>query len=164
MYAARKSTSIALLVAASSAMTCAFASDVTGEVKAFIVNTDAAGKEKMVEASTTDPGDTMEFRIVFTNNGETSVGGVQVVDPIPENTFFVPDSPLASVDATFEVSIDGGETFELEPVMRIETQSDGTQKEVVIPPRQYTHVRWLPDEALASNGGSQSFSYRVVVE
>jgi len=100
----------------------------------------------------------------LSNNGEESVRGVQVVDPIPQNTRFVVDSHQADVSSSFEVSIDGGESFELEPVTRIETQDDGSQKEVVIPPSQYTHVRWLAKEELTSNGGQHSFAYRVTVD
>ena len=137
---------------------------VTGEIKVFVVSTDDSGQEIVTEADETEPGQVMEFRIVFTNNGEESVRGVQVVDPIPLNTRFVSDSHQADVPASFEVSIDGGESFELEPVTRIETQADGSQKEVVIPPSQYTHVRWLAQEELTSNGGQHSFAYRVTVD
>ena len=137
---------------------------VTGEIKVFVVSTDDSGQEIVTEADETEPGQVMEFRIVFTNNGEESVRGVQVVDPIPLNTRFVSDSHQADVPASFEVSIDGGESFELEPVTRIETQADGSQKEVVIPPSQYTHVRWLAKEELTSNGGQHSFAYRVTVD
>lgn len=137
---------------------------VTGEIQAFIVSLDDDGKEIIEEAIETEPGHTMEFRIVFTNNGSDGVRGVQVVDPIPQNTRFVPDSHQSDVAAAFEVSIDGGESFELEPVVRIETQPDGSQKEVVVPPEQYTHVRWLAKEELSSNGGQHKFIYRVTVD
>jgi len=137
---------------------------VTGEIKVFVVSTDDSGQEIVTEASETEPGQVMEFRIVFTNNGDESVRGVQVVDPIPLNTRYISDSHQADVPASFEVSIDGGESFELEPVTRIETQADGSQKEVTIPPSQYTHVRWLAQEELTSNGGQHSFAYRVTVD
>lgn len=136
---------------------------VSGEIQAFIVSMNDAGEEVIQEAKEVEPGHIMEFRIVFTNNGEDDVRGVQVVDPIPQNTRFVPDSHKSDVAASFEVSIDGGESFELEPVVRIETQADGSQKEVVVPPEQYTHVRWLAEPELTSNGGQHQFAYRVTV-
>jgi len=131
---------------------------------AFIVTKDSDGKEEVVPAKETVPGQVMEFRIVFTNNGDDSVSGIKVVDPIPENTRFIGDSHLADVEALFEVSIDGGESFESEPVKRVETQADGSQIEVVVPPEQYTHVRWVASEELTSKGGKHSYSYRVSVE
>jgi len=68
------------------------------------------------------------------------------------------------VAATFEVSIDGGHSFEQEPVTRIETQLDGSQKEVVIPSSQYTHIRWAVADALDGKGGEQKYAYRVVID
>ncbi len=140
------------------------ASPVSGEIKAYLVTVDKNGKEKVTKTDQVEPGQVMEFELVFTNNGETNVSGIQVVDPIPENTLFIGESHSSDVQANFEVSIDGGQTFESEPVIRIETQADGSQKEVVIPPEQYTHVRWLAEDALASKGGKQRFTYRVSVK
>ena len=136
---------------------------VTGDIKAFIV-THEDGEERVVEARETAPGQVMEFRIVFTNNGEESVSGIRVVDPIPESTTFVADSHSSDVSAEFEVSIDGGESFEPEPVVRIETREDGTQSRVVVPPSDYTHVRWLAKEELGAEGGQHRFAYRVSVD
>lgn len=137
---------------------------VTGEIQAYIVTKDGDGQEKIEPAVETEPGQVMEFRIVFTNNGDSSVSGIKVVDPIPLNTRFIGDSHNADIEAEFEVSIDGGESFEPVPVKRFETQADGIQKEVIVPPEQYTHVRWVAAEELASAGGQHSFSYRVSVE
>lgn len=137
---------------------------VTGEIQAFIVTKDSDGSEKIMPAEETVPGQVMEFRIVFTNNGDSNVSGIKVVDPIPQNTRFIGDSHSADVNALFEVSIDGGDSFEAEPVKRFETQADGSQIEVIVPPEQYTHVRWVASEELASQGGKHSYSYRVSVE
>lgn len=138
--------------------------NVTGQIQAFVVSLSEAGEETIVETSETEPGQTMEFRIVFTNHGDEDVMGVRVVDPIPQNTRFVSDSARTEVDSAFEVSIDGGQSFEAEPVIRVRENADGELEEVVVPPEQYTHVRWLADEALESNGGKQVFAYRVTVD
>lgn len=136
---------------------------VTGEVQAFIVSQDDDGAEKVSVANEAAPGEVMEFQITFTNEGDENVTGIQVIDPIPENTRFISDSHSSDVKASFEVSIDGGESYESEPVRRVETQEDGTQVEVVIPTDQYTHIRWLAGEALESDGGQHRFSYRVSI-
>mgnify|MGYP000309150770 CR=1 FL=1 len=135
---------------------------VTGDIQAYVVTVED-GEERVVEARRTAPGEIMEFRIVFTNHGEESVSGVRVIDPIPESTTYVADSHSSDVRASFEVSIDGGESFEPEPVVRIETQLDGSQRKLVVPPSEYTHVRWLADEALGAEGGQHRFAYRVSV-
>lgn len=137
---------------------------VSGQIQAFIVSVGSDGTENITEAKVTEPGQIMEFQIVFTNNGASDVSGIQVVDPIPENTLYIGDSHRADVTAAFQVSIDGGTTFEPEPVIRIETLSDGTSKEVVVSPDKYTHVRWLAEDELDSNGGQHKFAYRVAVK
>lgn len=137
---------------------------VSGDIKAFIVTQDKDGTEKIRTAQEAAPGEVMEFQITFTNEGEESVTGIKVVDSIPENTLFISDSQGSDVSANFEVSIDGGQSYESEPVRRVETQADGTQVEVIIPADQYTHVRWVANDALASDGGQHRFSYRVSIK
>ncbi len=136
---------------------------VSGQIQAFIVTMEE-GKEKKILSSETAPGQIMEFQIVFTNSGDSNVRGIKVVDPIPANTLFIGNSNTADVSADFEVSIDGGGTFELEPVVRTKTLADGSVEEVVIPPEQYTHVRWVAEEELQPQGGQHRYSYRVEVK
>jgi len=151
---------VALLTVAS----FAFAKgNVTGDIQAFLVTVDEDGKETMALVKETEPGQVMEFQIVFTNEGDSDVTGIKVVDPVPEFTTFIGSSHGADVSADFEVSIDGGATFEREPVVRVQTLSDGSTSEVVIPASEYTHVRWVALEALAS-GAKHSFHYRVTVQ
>ena len=157
----------AVLVLAASLSVAGFAwakGPVSGEIQAFIVSVGDDGAERVAPAREAAPGQTMEFRIVFTNNGEESVSGVRVVDPIPESTTYISESHSSDVRADFEVSIDDGESFEKEPVVRIETRADGSQHKVVIPPSEYTHVRWVAREALGPEGGRHSFAYRVSVD
>ena len=136
---------------------------VTGEIQAYLVTVASDGEEEIVETQEAEPGNTMEFQIVFTNNGDEDVSGIEVVDPIPENTRFIADSSSSDVDADFEVSVDGGESFETAPVVRIETQEDGSQKKVIVPESEYTHVRWSANDSLAGEGGQHRFAYRVTV-
>jgi len=154
-----------VLIAGLAVASFAFAkAKVTGDIQAYLISVNDEGKETLSLVEETEPGQVMEFQIVFTNEGDADVTGIQVVDPVPEFTTFIGSSHGADVAADFEVSIDGGTTFETEPVVRIETLTDGSTKEVIIPPTEYTHVRWIAKEALSSNGGSHKFHYRVTVQ
>ncbi|MBX2879508.1 MAG: hypothetical protein KTR32_06210 [Granulosicoccus sp.] len=137
---------------------------VEGTIQAYVVVQDENGKEIIQETSSAVPGQVMEYRLRFANKGESDVRGLKIVDPIPVQTIFIPDSNSTSVTSVFEVSIDGGKTFESIPVKRIETKADGTQQEVVVPPEQYTHLRWNAADTLNSNGGTQEYAYRVRVK
>ena len=134
-----------------------------GNIEAFLINNDGSGSESIEVASQAEPGDVIEYRLVFTNSGEADVFGLNVVNPIPDNTSFIEQSAMTAIPSTFMVSIDGGETFESTPVTRIETQADGSQKEVVVPPSLYTHVQWKAEEALPSSGGMHTYAYRVQI-
>jgi len=140
------------------------APDVAGRLQAFNVSFDDAGTERVEPATATEPGATMEYRLTFTNAGDTPVNGLEIVDPIPENTTFVTDSASSQASAIFEVSIDGGRSFEAEPVRRVETRPDGSQQDVIIPPSRYTHLRWSVVETLDADGGTQQYAYRVLVD
>lgn len=137
---------------------------VEGRIEAYLVSMDSQGNEVMQATAAAKPGELMEYRLTFVNSGESAVSGLNIVDPIPANTTFVSDSANSNAVALFEVSIDGGRTFESEPVVRIETQADGSQKEVVISSDQYTHVRWAVEEQLAAEGGTHEYGYRVIVD
>jgi len=136
---------------------------VVGSVEAYIVSKDDKGNEVVERATQAAPGDVMEYRLIFTNNSDSPVKGLKVTDPVPVHTSFVAQSAHTEAEASFMVSIDGGITFEKTPVTRIETQSDGTQKKVIIPPEQYTHLRWDVKDVLDSDGESQVYAYRVIV-
>ena len=86
-----------------------------------------------------------------------------MVGPVPEGTSYVSDTANADVSASLLVSIDGGKTFETEPVIRLETKSSGEVVEKVIPPEQYTHLKWQAENAINADGGTQFYSYRVRV-
>jgi hypothetical protein len=61
------------------------------------------------------------------------------------------------------VSIDGGKTFEGEPVKRMVENEQGKKVEKIIPPSEYTHVRWVLQQPLSA-GETKSFSYRSLVD
>lgn len=136
---------------------------VEGSIEAFLIKTDLDGKEVLETATQAAPGQIMEYRLTFTNHGETAVRGLKVVDPIPTHTTFIGASNFTDAAAVFEVSIDGGKTFETEPVVRYEKQPDGELKQIIIPPERYTHLRWNVEDVLGASGARQQYSYRVLV-
>jgi hypothetical protein len=72
------------------------------------------------------------------------------------------NTATTGVSAMRLVSINGGKTFEKEPVERQQKMADGRVKTVVIPASKYTHIRWKAGDALQSKG-EQQYTYRVQV-
>ena len=96
--------------------------------------------------------------ISYKNTGSAALNDLVVTGPIPSATQYQANTAIAPVDAAFEVSVDGGKTYESEPVTRTVKG-----KKVIIPASQYTHVRWIPNVSLAANS-EQVYSYRVQVK
>jgi len=137
-------------------------SPLSSELKAFVVQTTDSGKEKLSSLTEAEPGQTIQYQLTYKNKGKGALKGLTVTGPIPANTHFLGKSMNTKVKSDRLVSIDGGKTYEKEPVKRMKVMADGTKKMVVIPATKYTHVRWKTKSALQS-GGKQVFNYRVKV-
>ena len=87
------------------------------------------------------PGDTLLYRLTFTNVQRDSVHNVQFNDPLPQGLLYVPGSARADRnDVTIEFSIDGGKTYSAQPM--IEEKVNGVVVRKPAPESKYTHVRW----------------------
>lgn len=132
-------------------------------MNAYAITADAQGNEVATQTKEVDPKQTVEFRAIYKNNSADPLSGVIVTGPIPKTTEYQAGTNQAPVAANFEVSIDGGKTFEGEPVKRMVKDETGQEVEAVIPPAQYTHVRWMPTDGIPGNA-EQVYSYRVKVK
>jgi len=87
------------------------------------------------------PGDTLLYRLTFTNVQRDSVHNVQFNDPLPQGLRYVPGSARADRDdVTIEFSIDGGKSYSAQPM--IDEKVDGKVVRKPAPTSKYTHVRW----------------------
>lgn len=132
-------------------------------MSAYTITNDANGQEVATETTEVDRKQTVEFRAAYQNNSASPLSGVTVVGPIPQKTEYLADTAFAPVPAMFEVSINGGKTFEKEPVKRMVQDANGNTVETIVPPSRYTHVRWMPTKGIPGNS-EQIYSYRVKVK
>lgn len=147
------------------AMLASFAAqaEVASKLEAYVVYQVADGQERFKRADSAEPGEIIEYRISYENNGDKSVRDLAATGMIPFNTEYVGESDATKVRSDFRVSIDGGVTWDAEPVVRVRTLPDGSSEEVIIPPSEYTHVRWYAKERLGAKE-IQEFSYRIRVQ
>ena len=139
-------------------------SPLEASMQAFVVESDSEAREKLKAATEVEPDQVVEYQLTYTNTGKSDISGLTVVGPVPDGTSYLPATAATDVSASFLVSIDGGETFEREPVIRTVTQSNGEVVEVVVPAEQYTHVQWKAESPIGSSGGKQFYRYRVRVK
>ena len=134
----------------------------SSHMQASVITVDAKGKESMREMREVAPGQTIQYKLTYSNNSDNAFKGLVVTGPVPTNTHYLANTALTKVSSDRLVSIDGGKTFEKEPVKRQQKMADGTVKTVVISADKYTHIRWKANDALVSKG-QQQYTYRVKV-
>ena len=108
------------------------------------------------------PGEILDWQIVSSNDGNGPARDYKAVGHIPVGTVLVSGSAAGEAGSTVTYSIDGGQTFQTQPIIE-EKQADGTVKRVPAPVSMYTEVRYEWSDALAA-GGKLSASYKVRVK
>ncbi len=131
-------------------------------MQAYVISTDKAGKDVAKPATEVEPGQVVEYRLTYKNVSDQALKGIAVTGPIPNATDYMAETAGTKAESDFVVSIDGGKTFEAEPVKRIVTDENGKQVEKIIPPSEYSHVRWNLKQPLSA-GETETFVYRSVV-
>lgn len=105
-------------------------------------------------------GDVLLYTVTYHNSGKSVARNVEVVDPIPANTVYVPGSATGKTTKIL-FSINGGATY-LEPPVTYRSR-DNAGKEVVqpAPPEMYTHIKWIVPSLGANASGTASFKVKV---
>jgi len=105
------------------------------------------------------PGEELIVRVSYTNQGSEPAENLVIVNPVPDEMFYVAGSASGeSVTAAF--SIDGGKSFNV-PEKLLVTDEEGKLNEA--PPKAYTHVRFSRSRAL-NPGETGEVSFRAVLE
>lgn len=144
---------IPLLLATSAAA----AGDVAVVLAAARVVVGEHGSEQLVTTEAVRPGDIVEYRATYTNQGDDSVRGLTATLPIPVDTNYL---GLTATPENVEASTDGV-TFARIPLMRKVKGADGKDRFEPVPATEYRVLRWQIGE-LAANA-SRSVAARVVV-
>ena len=121
------------------------------------------GLEQREPADQVEPGDVIEYHLLYSNVSDRELSGLAVIGPIPENTTYVADSNSASVNAAFTVDAGYEEGFQEEPYVRTVIDENGNAQNVVVPPEEYTQLRWEPVGSIAPEE-TQTYVYRVKVD
>ncbi len=114
------------------------------------------------KVSAVNPGEILSWTITSQNEGDATARDYKTVGQISRGTVFVAGSAQTEQTAEVTYSIDGGKTFQSQPVIE-EKQPDGTVKRVAAPVSLYTQVRYEWADGLAA-GGKQTASYKVRVK
>jgi uncharacterized repeat protein (TIGR01451 family) len=120
--------------------------------------TKAQGKEVLVPAEQAKPGELIEYRALYRNDGAGEAKGLMATLPIPRGTQYVAGSALPR---GVQASLDG-HTFAAVPLKRTVKTPDGRTVVQDVPVAEYRALRW-PLGALPSRD-KRTVSARVRVE
>ena len=132
---------VMLCIVALSSM--AMAADGDGSVRIALtaqrIVSDRNGKDMFIEAREARPGDVVEYRAVYRNQGKQAVHNVLAILPVPANSMsYVPAS--ASPHQVW-ASLDGKQ-FAVVPLMRVTLLPDGKREPRPVPVSEYRFLRW----------------------
>ncbi|MCK4539225.1 MAG: DUF11 domain-containing protein, partial [Candidatus Krumholzibacteria bacterium] len=137
------SASIFLVIMAAGA-TSAFAEGpvLSGEMVAHRIVMDEDNREIAVSAEQVYPQDMVEYTLRYSNTGDSSASGVDLVGPVPSGTAYL-EKTASDIEGMRTVfSIDEGETYHQAPVMYEVIRKDGTVEMKTATPGMITHIKW----------------------
>jgi len=138
---------LALLALAFAAPAAHADGDVKVSMTAHRVTTNDRGAERLVAAEQVKPGETIEYRARYRNEGDAAVHQLVASMPIPAGMEFVPGTASPTVVLA---SLDG-KTFAPVPLKRQVKNAKGQPVEELVPYREYRALRWTIGD-LASKG------------
>jgi uncharacterized repeat protein (TIGR01451 family) len=107
-------------------------------LEAHKVTTDARGKVSIAAADQAKPGEVIEYRVRYTNQGAAGVKQLAATLPIPAGVEYLPTSARPAVVLA---SLDG-KSFAPVPLQRTVKLADGREVKREIPASEYRWLRW----------------------
>jgi uncharacterized repeat protein (TIGR01451 family) len=129
------------------------------QLQQFKVAKDEKGATKFDEATAVLPGDVIEYRATYANQGATALPVVATL-PIPEGLEYVKDSAKAKNNILHTVAQKDAQ-FSSEPLVQKVSTASGSTLSQPIPYASYRYVRW--DLGRLSPGNSIEVSVRAKV-
>ncbi len=130
---------------------------VTSKVQKIVVVNKAGKKSyKFIPASKVLPGEIVQYNTFFENISNKPAGNINIVNPIPKHTVYLPHSAQGkNTQPVF--SVDGGKYYGKAGTLKVRG-SDG--KLYPAKPSDYTHIRWHYQGNLAPKE-KQAVAFRV---
>jgi uncharacterized repeat protein (TIGR01451 family) len=107
------------------------------------------------------PGDTLEYIIEYTNNGDEAASGVSFMSEIPDRTELILESVWGD-NCNYHFSVDDGENWSELPIFT-EKIVNGKTVQTEATPKEFTHVKWIYTENLEPDK-SLKIGYNVIIK
>ena len=124
--------------------------------KMVIVNKGGKKSYKFIPAAKVLPGEIVQYNTFFENISSKPADNINIVNPIPKHTVYLPNSAQGKNTSTV-FSVDGGKHYGKAGTLRVRGK-DG--KWHPAKPSDYTHIRWQYQGRLAPKA-KQAVAFRV---
>ncbi len=130
---------------------------VTSKVQKMVIVNKAGKKSyKFIPATKVLPGEIVQYNTFFENISNKPTGNINIVNPIPKHTVYLPNSAQGkNTQSVF--SVDGGKHYGKAGTLKVK-RKDG--KLYLAKPSDYTHIRWHYQGHLAPKA-KQAVAFRV---
>jgi len=136
--------------------------EVRSQLAAFQVLPGDNGAERYAAADAAKPGDVIEYRLEYRNDGKQAVTQLVVNGPVPAGTVYIGGSAQTATRAQLKFSYDGGTSWHVTAPLQVIKGTDGKSITRPAPDDAVTNVEWLVQEPLKA-GIAQQYRYRVRV-
>ena len=130
---------------------------VEAKLAAFKVTQNANKKEVLAPVDKVAPGDLLEYKVAYQNNGKSLLRQLTANLPVPVGTTYVADS---AKPAGAMASLDG-KNFAAMPLKRMVKMPDGKLKEQLVPLAEYRAIKWKLADLAEKNKAVVSARVRV---
>ena len=130
-------------------------------MKVTVVTKDGVKQDVLSSADKVNPGDVLLQRATLRNARALKNG--RIVLPVPKNTSFLAGTASTYENLKMDFSIDAGKNYSEKPTRTVTVTENGktVSREVLIPPNEYTNVRWSLSNLPA--GSELTVGFRVTV-
>jgi len=124
--------------------------------KMIVINQDGKKSYKFVPVTKVLPGEIIQYNTFFQNISNKPADNINIVNPIPKHTVYLPHSAQGKNTQTV-FSVDGGKHYGKAGTLKVRGK-DG--KWHLAKPSDYTHIQWQYQGSLAPKA-KQAVAFRV---
>ena len=124
--------------------------------KMVIINKDGKKSYQFLPATKVLPGEVIQYNTFFQNISNKPAENINIVNPIPKHTVYLPNSAQGKNTQTV-FSVDGGKHYGKAGTLKVRGK-DG--KWHLAKPSDYTHIQWHYQGSLAPKA-KQAVAFRV---
>ena len=120
--------------------------EVTSELRAYRVVVDQEeNEEKLVDLESVNPGDIVQYDLVYRNNMASAISNLKPELPVPGGMVYLNETASPELVGA---SLNREGQFEALPIVRQRTLPNGESRDITVPAEEYQRLQWLiPDLA-----------------